>query len=387
MNQFIKPAIRHNSRQSYKRIALLAGLAICTANPLAQSTPLSAEQPASQETIPTTTRSNPDPVGLVARIHFNTQTSNFSRARAFYRLLGFTEGRGNFPKTNTHLMARSLGMYNLCTYEIEDIEVINIPNSVGPTAIDLIQFKVPYNDAPPYQQTNHLGMAYAALGSSNFDRDYAYLKASGVPLLSAPTIDAEGKFVFFTDPDGVFYKMVEHRGEVPAQVRTTNIISMPYIAINVSDLDAALTYYQRLGYTRVKPISSRGTPMQAAAYGLDSPGGFKVRGADVSLPGGDQHTLRLTQWLDPYLDEAPYPAPISHIGIHRIALAVTDLDRAVDYLRNAGVEFLSDIAPCCSGTGMDTRGIINAIDPDGTFVELVGAITPKPNPPPPTDCQ
>ena len=40
-------------------------------------------------------------VGLTARIHINTQTTDFARARAFYRMLGFTTGVGGFPKTKT----------------------------------------------------------------------------------------------------------------------------------------------------------------------------------------------------------------------------------------------------------------------------------------------
>ena len=98
-------------------------------------------------------------IGLTGRIHFNTQTGDFARSRAFYRMLGFTAGVGGFPKTNTHEMARSLGMYDLCTYEIQEIEVISIPASWGPTSIDLIQFAEPFNPAPPYESPTHLGMA------------------------------------------------------------------------------------------------------------------------------------------------------------------------------------------------------------------------------------
>ena len=55
-----------------------------------------------------------------------------------------------------------------------------------------------------------------------------------------------------------------------------------------------------------------------------------------------------------------------------------NLDSAVASLANEGVKFLSEIAPCCSGTGLDETGIINAIDPDGIFVELIGPITQRP---------
>jgi catechol 2,3-dioxygenase-like lactoylglutathione lyase family enzyme len=329
-----------------------------------------------------------DPVGLVGRIHFNTQTSDFDRARAFYRLLGYSQGRNNFPKTNTYQMARSLGMYDLCTYEIEQIEVMQNPGILGPANIDLIQFKKPYNPAPPYAAPNHLGMAYAAFETTNLDADYAYLVSQRVEFVTPPFGDVGNRFAFFKDPDGVFYKLIENssaEASKPSTDRPINIISMPYVAINVSDLDTALAFYNDLGYTDVEFFQEHGTLAEAQAYGLDT--AFSLKGADISLPVGDKHHLRLTQWQTPFDPELPYPAPISHIGIDRIALAVHDLDRAVEYLSAQGVSFLSEVAPCCSGTGADTIGIINALDPDGTFIELVGPIQPRPLKPLPKDCK
>ena len=123
-------------------------------------------------------------------------------------------------------------------------------------------------------------------------------------------------------------------------------------------------------------LPEQGSLAEAEAYGLNH--AFTIRGADISLANGDGNTLRLVQWLEPFNPEPPYPPPISHIGIHRIALAVMNLDSAVASLANEGVKFLSEIAPCCSGTGLDETGIINAIDPDGIFVELIGPITQRP---------
>jgi catechol 2,3-dioxygenase-like lactoylglutathione lyase family enzyme len=311
-------------------------------------------------------------IGLTARIHFNTQTSDFARSRAFYRMLGFTAGVGGFPKTNTHLMARSLGMDDLCTYEIQDIEVIAIPDSWGPTSIDLIQFAVPFNPAPPYASPIHLGMAYAALLTTDLAADVAYLRAQGVAFLSEPYGVPGNRFVFFRDPDGVLFKLVETappHGDPDADM---HVKAMPYVALNVSDFDRSLAFYRMLGYSEVRPLPATGTLAEARAYGLDTP--FELRGADIAIPGGDRHRLRLVQWLEPFDDDPPYPPPINHIGIDRIALAVVDLDRAVARLQEHGAEFLSETAPCCSGTGEDETGIINLIDPDGIYLELVGPI-------------
>jgi len=323
-------------------------------------------------------------IGLVGRIHFNTQTADFSRTRAFYRLLGYTQGQNNYPKTNTHQMARSLGMYDLCTYEIEHIEVMQIPDSRGSTSIDLIQFAVPYNDEPPYASINHLGIAYAALQTTNLAKDYAYLQSQGVSFLSQPYGVPGNQFVFFKDPDGVFLKLVESSNPEPSDA-DINIVAMPYIGINVSNLDLALQFYQRFGYEKIADLAATGSIEESHAYGFNKP--FRIKGADIAIASGDQHRLRLVQWLEPQNSAPPYPAPISHIGIHRIALAVTNLDHAVARLSEQGVEFLSAIAPCCSGTGNDELGIINAVDPDGTFLELVGPIKQRPAQASPADCK
>ena len=65
---------------------------------------------------------------------------------------------------------------------------------------------------------------------------------------------------------------------------------------------------------------------------------------------------------------------------------VPDLDRAVAILKGQGVKFLSEVAPCCSGTGEDEFGIVHAIDPDGVFLELVGAIAKQELQPQPEGC-
>lgn len=326
-------------------------------------------------------------IGVLARIHFNTQTRNFERTREFYRLLGYSQGINSFPKTNTHLMARSLGMYDLCTYELESIEVMSIPNATGTTSIDLIQFAVPFNSEAPYSLPNHLGMAYAALNTANFSSDYEFLRQRGVEFLSEPYGEPGERFVFMRDPDGVYLKLLEAKEATNAPVRNDSSVSidaMPYIGINVSDFDAAIGFYRSLGYTEIAMLPERGTLAEARAYGLEQ--AFELRGADISLADGDGNTLRIIQWIAPFNPEPPYPPPISHIGIHRIALAVQDLDSAVSELQSQGVEFLSEIAPCCSGTGVDETGIINALDPDGIFVELVGPIRRRPQQPEPAIC-
>jgi len=325
-----------------------------------------------------------DDIGLMARVHFATHTKNFDESRAFYRMLGYTEGRGGFPLTNTHLVARALGMFDVCQYELVNGEVISLPGSLNTANIDLLQFKIPYNDEPPYRLPNHLGMAYAALLTTDLASDVAFLQSQGVEFLSEPYGIPGDRFVFFRDPDGVLYKLMETAPPHGDAEASMHLVAMPYIGINVSNLKKSLAFYRALGYTVSKPLPEHGSLEEARAYGLDRE--FRIKGADVSLGRGDHHVLRLVQWIKPH-DPAPaYPPPINHIGIDRIALVVPDLDRAVAILERQGVEFLSEIAPCCSGTGAERSGIVHAIDPDGIFLELVGPIAPRELPPPPAGC-
>lgn len=326
-----------------------------------------------------------DDIGLLARVHFATATRDFDKARAFYRMLGYGSGQGGFPLTNTHQMARALGMFDVCQYELVKGEVIQLDDSINTAAIDLLQWKIPYDDAPPYELPNHIGMAYAGLLTTDLAADMAFLKSQGIEFLSEQPYGIPGdRFAFFRDPEGILYKLMETAPPHGDPEQDMHIIGMPYIGINVSDFEESLAFYQRLGYTQVKRLPETGTLEEARAYGLDKP--FRIKGADVSLGRGDQHTLRLIQWLEPHNPEPAYPPPINRIGINRIALPVAHLDRAVSILQAEGHEFLSEVAPCCSGTGEDEFGIVHLLDPDGVFLELIGTIEKRAAQPQPEHC-
>ena len=361
-------------------------LILLTVLPFASTTLAADTEPPERiaPAMPSVEYRNDTDIGLVARFHFATHTRDFDMARAFYRQLGYTEGVSGFPLTNTHQMARALGMYDLCQYELAKGEVIMLPGSPGSGAIDLLQFKIPFNGDPPYRLPNHLGMAYAALLTNSLDTVLAHLSTLDVEFLSEPYGEVGERFVFFRDPEGVLYKLFETAPPVETGTTSMRIVGMPYIGVNVSNFEASLKFYSALGYTDVKPLAGTGTLEEARAYGLDRP--FRIKGADIAITRGDRHTLRLVQWLDPYDPTPAYPLPINHIGINRIALMVRDVDRAVSILKGQGVPFVSEVAPCCSGSGRDETGIVHAIDPDGVFLELVGSIKPRPPLPQPEGC-
>ena len=65
--------------------------------------------------------------------------------------------------------------------------------------------------------------------------------------------------MFFRDLNGVLYKLMETappHGDADANM---HLIAMPYIGINVSDLEKSLAYYHALGYTNTKPLAETGS--------------------------------------------------------------------------------------------------------------------------------
>ena len=106
----------------------------------------------------------------------------------------------------------------------------------------------------------------------------------------------------------------------------------------------------------------------------------------MALDRGNRHRLRLFQWIVHFNPGPAYPPPINHTDINRLAVTLRKVTRVVAILKSQDVLFLSEVAPCYSGTDTDTGAIVHAIDPDGLFLELVGGRTPRPVPPQPAHC-
>ncbi len=312
-------------------------------------------------------------LGVVSRVHFNTNVSDFEEARKFYGLLGF-ETMSGFPDTNTLAMAQAIGIETPTTYDgtqggeaggyLLHGELISV-GGYGGGVIDLIEFTIPRDEAPPYAKLNHLGMVSATMYTTNIDADYPLLVERGVEFLRPPTSTA--RFAYFRDPDGTFYKLQEVTEGAEPNEAGTYIVGLGPVTINVSDLDRSLAWYGLLGYevTERRTISS--SKQEATAFGFDEP---LERAYVLITHASDGSSLELVQWLKPFDPTPPYPIPINHIGIHRMAYLTTDMEGDVVKLKARGVEFVSPVTPCCSGP--DSWGDIVAFyDPDGVILELV----------------
>jgi catechol 2,3-dioxygenase-like lactoylglutathione lyase family enzyme len=311
-----------------------------------------------------------------SRIHFNTNVSDFVAAREFYGNLGFGTLSG-FPDTNTEAMARAIGIETPTSYDgsqgdwaggyLLHGELIGLGGFSG-GLIDLIEFTIPRNEEAPYAQLNHLGMAKAAMNTTDIAADYETMKNLGVEFISAPTARADGTlFAIFSDLDGTFYELVEVADEESDNLKT-NITKLSALTINVSDFERSRAWYQLMGYDVDSEMAATDSIEVANAMGFEE--AFEIEGA-ILKHNNDESIIELVQWKTPYNPERAYSIPVNHYGIHRTAFTSSDIEADVATLKAQGVEFVSPITPCCSGP--DASGSIVAFyDPDGTIVELAG---------------
>jgi catechol 2,3-dioxygenase-like lactoylglutathione lyase family enzyme len=310
---------------------------------------------------------------VLGRIHFNVNVSDFETSRAFYGALGFSTLSG-FPDANTVAMAKAIGIDQPTTYDgsqggepggyLLHGELIGL--GMGRGVIDLIEFTIPRNEEPPYPALNRLGMARAVLESADVNADHEQLAKQGMTFLSAPVRRADGTlFVILKDPDGTFLELREVPGE-PDNEAGTEIHRVGAVVINVSDLERSIGWYKMFGYALTSRFGGQEGTEVANAMGFAD--AVHLRGA-VLEQEGDGSVIELVQWLTPYDSTPPYPLPVNHLGIHRMAFTSSDIESDVAKLEATGMEMISPITPCCSGPDA-WGGIIAFHDPDGTVLEL-----------------
>ena len=142
-------------------------------------------------------------------VHFNINCSNFERSRAFYEKLGF-ELFLEVPEYNTPEVAAAVGFKE---YQLHG-GLMRLKDGRYPLVIDLLEWRNPTDDAPPYEALNHLGIARIALYSSDLDADLEELREAGVEIIGEPaTVVWDGRpssrFVCFKDPDGTVLELVQ----------------------------------------------------------------------------------------------------------------------------------------------------------------------------------
>lgn len=146
-----------------------------------------------------------------------------------------------------------------------------------------------------------------------------------------------------------------------------NITSVFHVGINVRDFEQQHAFYDTLGFeSEINPAGPEtNTPEVTETQGLPF---YRLA---VSLNSLNNlfapPYLDTVQYFEPYREDPTYASP-NHLGLAFATYGTTDLGAAVDYLKAAGIEFISAPATTVSGQRF---AILK--DPQGTFFKLVQA--------------
>ena len=136
--------------------------------------------------------------------------SDLDRSLHFYvDVLGFNLG-ARFAPGPSDGSALRLGP------EVEwEMAYLDDPRGNGTFALDLVEWKSPRSDGPPYECANHLGIFRMAFFTDDIDRDYDALRSYGVECVTPAAQLEMGpgipslRALLFPDPDGTMLELIE----------------------------------------------------------------------------------------------------------------------------------------------------------------------------------
>lgn len=147
-----------------------------------------------------------DRPSIVGVMHANINCRDFERSRVFYEQLGFRLVM-SVKEDGPADIAKAVGMP---PYKVRG-GIMSLPDG---TMIDLLQWREPNSDAPPYPNLYQTGIARLALETLDIDADIKRLQAQGVEFLSEPVtvpgpLGTQSRFACFKDPDGTYLELIE----------------------------------------------------------------------------------------------------------------------------------------------------------------------------------
>jgi catechol 2,3-dioxygenase-like lactoylglutathione lyase family enzyme len=216
----------------------------------------------------------------------------------------------------------------------------------------VLEWETPATTGAHPAEPHHIGISSLGYTVPSIDQVRAKAARRGRPwteLAAWPVRGSASVAARTTDLDGVPIELTESAGEAPV---------FSHLRINVTELDASVAWYERLGFTAKATARSAKADDAVLSY------------ASMITEGDPSFSIELTQWEDPK-GTGLAASPAYHRGLYRIALGVDDV--------NAGYETLAAAGPLNApefvelpGTRLGGVTVLFLRDPDGVVVELVG---------------
>jgi catechol 2,3-dioxygenase-like lactoylglutathione lyase family enzyme len=283
-------------------------------------------------------------------LHINLNTVDVSAAATFYDdVLDLKPG---MKTARTAADGRALGVAGApvteCWFLYDHRGARTAP------AVEVLEWETPATTGAHPAEPYHIGISSLGYAVPSLEQVQERVARHGRPWTELAAWPVRGRATAAartTDLDGVPIELTERAGEAPV---------FSHLRINVTDLDASVAWYGRLGFTAKATAHSGEADNVVFSY------------ASMVTEGDPSFSLELTQWEDPK-GTGLAASPAYHRGLYRIALGVDDVNAAYGQLCGAAGEPLN--APEfveLPGTRIGGVTVLFLRDPDGVVVELVG---------------
>ena len=281
-------------------------------------------------------------------LHTNLNTVDVSAAAGFYAdVLGLLPG---MKTARTAADGRALGVAGAPVTECWFLYDHRGPRTAP--AVEVLEWETPATTGAHPAEPHHIGISSLGYAVPSIDLVRAKAARLGRPWTELAAWPVRGKTTVAArtnDLDGVPIELIERAAEAPV---------FSHLRINVTDLDASVAWYERLGFT------AKATARSAQA------GDAVLSYASMVTEGDPSFSLELTQWEDPK-GTGLASSPAYHRGLYRIALGVDDVNTAHETLAAAAPLNAPEYVEL-PGTRLGGVTVLFLRDPDGVIVELVG---------------
>ena len=283
-------------------------------------------------------------------LHTNLNTVDLAAAARFYA--DVLDLRPGMKTARTAAEGRALGVAGTPVTECWFLYDHRGPRTAP--AVEVLEWETPATTGAHPAEPHHIGISSLGYAVPSLDRlreRAAQHGRSWTELAAWPVHGRATAAARTTDPDGVPIELTERAGQAPV---------FSHLRINVTDLDASIAWYERLGFTAKATARSAQADDAVLSY------------ASLVTDGDPSFSLELTQWEDPK-GTGQAASPAYHRGLYRIALGVDDVNAAYEQLSLTAGEPLSPPEFVeLPGTRLGGVTVLFLRDPDNVVVELVG---------------
>lgn len=282
-------------------------------------------------------------------LHTNLNTVDVAAAAGFYA--DVLDLRPGMKTARTAADGRALGVAGTPVTECWFLYDHRGPRTAP--AVEVLEWESPATIGAHPAEPHHIGISSLGYAVPSIDLVRAKAARHGRPwteLAAWPVRGSATVAARTTDLDEVPIELTELAGgEAPV---------FSHLRINVTDLDASVAWYERLGFTAQASARSAETGDAVLSY------------ASMVTEGDPSFSLELTQWEDPK-PAGLASSPAYHRGLYRIALGVDDVHAAYETLAADGPLNAPEFVEL-PGTRLGGVTVLFMRDPDGVVVELVG---------------